>query len=192
MNYANHSKGKAMSLFPMFLKLEGRSCLVVGAGKIGESKIRSLLAAHATVRVVAPSATSAVSEWARAGIVTWVAREFDLSDLDATFLVVAAASAIEVMTRSTAKHSGARFYAMSSMIPSVVISIIRPWFAVGLCRLRSRQAARARRSRKGSVVNSKGGWRLSMRAGSRNWGKRAQNCFALHWRPNIGDISFIS
>jgi|HubBroStandDraft_6_1064221.scaffolds.fasta_scaffold01357_14 precorrin-2 dehydrogenase/sirohydrochlorin ferrochelatase len=96
MNYASHSKGKAMSLFPMFLKLEGRSCLVVGAGKIGESKIRSLLAAHATVRVVAPSATSAVSEWARAGIVTWVAREFDLSDLDATFLVVAATSTIEV------------------------------------------------------------------------------------------------
>jgi len=36
-----------MSLFPMFLKLEGRSCLVVGAGKIGEVKIRSLLVARA-------------------------------------------------------------------------------------------------------------------------------------------------
>ena len=29
-----------MSLFPMFLKLEGRRCLVVGAGKVGEGKIR--------------------------------------------------------------------------------------------------------------------------------------------------------
>jgi len=99
MNYATQGEGKAMSLFPMFLKLEGRSCLVVGAGKIGESKIRSLLAAHATVRVVAPSATSAVSQWVRAGIVTWAAREFDLSDLNATFLVVAATSTIEVNDR---------------------------------------------------------------------------------------------
>ena len=31
-----------MTLFPMFMKLEGRSCLVVGAGTIGEPKIGSL------------------------------------------------------------------------------------------------------------------------------------------------------
>ena len=31
------------SLFPMFLKLEGRQVLVVGAGKVGEPKIGGLL-----------------------------------------------------------------------------------------------------------------------------------------------------
>ena len=30
------------SLFPMFLKLEGKRCLVVGAGKVGEPKIGGL------------------------------------------------------------------------------------------------------------------------------------------------------
>lgn len=99
MNDASHGEGETMSLFPMFLKLEGRSCLVVGAGKIGESKIRSLLAARASVRIVAPSATAAVSEWARAGIVTWAAREFESSDLNTTFLVVAATSVVEVNDR---------------------------------------------------------------------------------------------
>jgi precorrin-2 dehydrogenase/sirohydrochlorin ferrochelatase len=85
-----------MSLFPMFLKLEGRSCLVVGAGKIGESKIRSLLVARAKVRVVAPWVTPAVAAWARADVLKWEAREFEIADLDATFLVVAATSSIEV------------------------------------------------------------------------------------------------
>src|SRR5215470_7659421 len=36
-------KADAMSyraLFPMFLKLEGRNCLVLGAGSVGEQKIR--------------------------------------------------------------------------------------------------------------------------------------------------------
>jgi precorrin-2 dehydrogenase / sirohydrochlorin ferrochelatase len=89
-------KGEAMSLFPMFLKLEGRSCLVVGAGKIGESKIRSLLVARANLRVIAPSATPAVAAWARAGVLKWDAREFQIADLDSTFLVVAATSSIEV------------------------------------------------------------------------------------------------
>src|SRR5713101_7349208 len=81
-----------MSLFPMFLKLEGRSCLVVGAGTIGQSKIRSLLVAGASVRVVAPHANAAVAEWARAGVITWEARGFNSADLEGAFLVVAATS----------------------------------------------------------------------------------------------------
>jgi cation diffusion facilitator CzcD-associated flavoprotein CzcO len=31
------------NLFPMFLKLEGKRCLVVGAGKVGEPKIGGLI-----------------------------------------------------------------------------------------------------------------------------------------------------
>ena len=36
-----------MSLFPIFLKLTGRPCIVIGAGHLAESKIESLLAANA-------------------------------------------------------------------------------------------------------------------------------------------------
>jgi precorrin-2 dehydrogenase/sirohydrochlorin ferrochelatase len=81
-----------MSLFPMFLKLEGRSCLVVGAGQIGEAKIRSLLVSRAKVHVIAPWATPTVTAWDRAGVLRWTAREFHPSDLDGVFLVVAATS----------------------------------------------------------------------------------------------------
>lgn len=76
----------------MFVKLEGRSCLVVGAGKIGESKIRSLLVSRAKVHVVAPWATPTVTAWDRAGVLRWTPREFHRSDLDGVFLVVAATS----------------------------------------------------------------------------------------------------
>ena len=85
-----------MSLFPMFLKLEGRTCLVVGAGKIGEAKIRSLLVSKAEVHVVAPWATPTVRAWDRAGVLRWTAREFQPSDLDGAFLVVAATSTTSV------------------------------------------------------------------------------------------------
>ncbi len=81
-----------MTLFPMFLKLEGRSCLVVGAGAIGEPKIESLLTSGASVRVVAPDASSIVAEWARAAAIVWDAREFNSADLDGVFLVIAATS----------------------------------------------------------------------------------------------------
>lgn len=84
------------NLFPMFLKLEGRSCLVVGAGTVAEGKIGSLLLAGATVRVVAPQANVAVQEWARTGVIRWESREFCPLDLDGVFLVIAATSSNEV------------------------------------------------------------------------------------------------
>jgi precorrin-2 dehydrogenase/sirohydrochlorin ferrochelatase len=80
----------------MFVKLDGRSCLVVGAGPIGQSKIRSLLVAGAIVRVVAPDASAVVAEWARAGVIAWEARNFEVTDLDGAFLVVAATSSSDV------------------------------------------------------------------------------------------------
>ncbi|HEV2386457.1 MAG TPA: NAD(P)-dependent oxidoreductase [Candidatus Acidoferrales bacterium] len=55
-----------MALFPMFLKLEERRVLVVGGGRVGEAKIRSLLETGARVKVVAPRATARVQAWARA------------------------------------------------------------------------------------------------------------------------------
>ncbi len=79
-----------MSLFPMFVKLKGRHCLVVGAGNVAEAKIESLLTTGAVVRVVAPQATSRVRDWAREGRIEWEARQYAPADLAGVFLVIAA------------------------------------------------------------------------------------------------------
>lgn len=81
-----------MSLFPAFLKLAGRRCLVVGAGAIGEEKIAGLLRAGADVVVVAPRATRQVRAWAREGKIRWKCCKFRPGDLAGVFLVVAATS----------------------------------------------------------------------------------------------------
>lgn len=78
------------SLFPMFLKLEGRQCLVVGAGRIGEPKIGGLLETGARIRVVSLSASPIVREWARAGKIELELRAFLAEDLDGAFLAVVA------------------------------------------------------------------------------------------------------
>jgi precorrin-2 dehydrogenase/sirohydrochlorin ferrochelatase len=83
-----------MSLFPIFLKLEGRQCLVVGAGKIAAAKIPGLLEAGAQVQVVAPQAGGAVAELADAGLLTWEERSFEKQDLQGKFLVIAATSSL--------------------------------------------------------------------------------------------------
>jgi precorrin-2 dehydrogenase/sirohydrochlorin ferrochelatase len=90
---------KPEKLFPMFLKLSARPCLVVGAGAIGESKIASLLEGGARVRVVAPEATSQVRSWAQSNTIEWHQRPFQPHDLDGMFLVVAATSSTELHER---------------------------------------------------------------------------------------------
>jgi uroporphyrin-III C-methyltransferase/precorrin-2 dehydrogenase/sirohydrochlorin ferrochelatase len=79
-----------MSLFPIFVKLEGRPVLLVGAGPVGESKIAGLLAAGAVVTVVAPTATAGIQKLAEEGKIFWHRRRFDRNDLDGMTLVVAA------------------------------------------------------------------------------------------------------
>jgi precorrin-2 dehydrogenase/sirohydrochlorin ferrochelatase len=83
-------------MFPMFLKLEGRRCLVVGAGSVAEGKIKGLLEAGASIHVVAPNAVDVIQKWAWQGTLTWKARNFEPSDLDGMLLVIAATSSPEV------------------------------------------------------------------------------------------------
>jgi uroporphyrin-III C-methyltransferase/precorrin-2 dehydrogenase/sirohydrochlorin ferrochelatase len=79
-----------MSLLPIFLKLEGRPGLLVGAGAVALDKIGSLLKTGLRLRVVAPQARPEVRQLASEGKLEWVERSFQPSDLDGSFLVIAA------------------------------------------------------------------------------------------------------
>ncbi|MDP9052050.1 MAG: bifunctional precorrin-2 dehydrogenase/sirohydrochlorin ferrochelatase [Acidobacteriota bacterium] len=79
-----------MSLFPIFLKLTGRPCIVIGAGNLAESKIESLQAANASVTVIAPHARDRIATMAESGEIVWHQREYSTGDLAGKFLAVAA------------------------------------------------------------------------------------------------------
>ncbi|MGH9572891.1 MAG: precorrin-2 dehydrogenase/sirohydrochlorin ferrochelatase family protein [Candidatus Acidiferrales bacterium] len=81
-----------MTLFPIFLKLSKRRCVVVGAGKIAEEKIEGLRPTGAEIRVVAPKATPRIRALAQEKKIGWDARTFKLTDIEGAFLVVVAAS----------------------------------------------------------------------------------------------------
>ena len=86
-------------LFPLFLKLDQRKCLIVGAGKLGESKAGGLLETGAILYVVAPHATEKIKAWAQRGQLRWNKRKFRESDLAGCFLVVAATSSRKLHKR---------------------------------------------------------------------------------------------
>jgi precorrin-2 dehydrogenase/sirohydrochlorin ferrochelatase len=79
-------------LFPIFLKLKAKTCVVIGAGKIAAAKAAGLLSSGARVVVIGPRAANWVQSQARAGKVIWHRRRFVAADVEQAFLVVAATS----------------------------------------------------------------------------------------------------
>jgi precorrin-2 dehydrogenase / sirohydrochlorin ferrochelatase len=85
-----------MSLFPMFVKLQGRLVTIIGGGKIAESKIPGLLEAAACIRLIAPNVSPKIAEWSRNGQIEWWSKAFAPGDLQDTHLVIAATSSSTV------------------------------------------------------------------------------------------------
>lgn len=79
-----------MSLLPIFLKLDGRPSLLVGAGAVALDKIGSLLKTGVRLRVVAPEAHEEIRRLATEGKLEWIERSFEPSDVDGAFIVIAA------------------------------------------------------------------------------------------------------
>jgi precorrin-2 dehydrogenase / sirohydrochlorin ferrochelatase len=92
-----------MDLFPIFLKLTGRPCLVIGAGNLAESKIESLRSAHGNVTVIAPSASPRILDLAASGEITYHQREYaagDISDTQPTYFLVVTATNVPSVNRA--------------------------------------------------------------------------------------------
>lgn len=81
---------RMVNVYPLFLRLAGRSVVVVGAGSVGTRKIRELCDVGAKVRVVSLHASPEVESLACEGTITLERRAFLPTDLDDAWLVVAA------------------------------------------------------------------------------------------------------
>jgi len=81
-----------VSLFPLFVKLEGRRVVVVGGGEIATSKMEGLLQAGANVVVVSPALNAQLTALVRENKIVWREKEFSPADLQDAFLAIAATS----------------------------------------------------------------------------------------------------
>src|SRR3954469_12477351 len=79
-------------LLPLFLNLSGRRVVLVGGGPVAAAKLQQLLAAAADVHVVAPEGGEEIERNAASCGVVIERRAFVPEDLDAAWLVVAAAT----------------------------------------------------------------------------------------------------
>jgi uroporphyrin-III C-methyltransferase/precorrin-2 dehydrogenase/sirohydrochlorin ferrochelatase len=100
------------TLFPLFLKLGGRSVLLVGGGPVATGKARALAQAGARVTIVAPAVTPELDALATARGWRMHARGFAPADLDGVWLAIAAAPA-EVNRAVGAAAEAARVFVVA-------------------------------------------------------------------------------
>lgn len=77
-----------MSLYPIFLKLEGHKVLIVGGGLIAEQKIEGVLRSATDVTVISPQLTPRIRLWAHQGRIKHQGIEFRPGMTRGYFLVI--------------------------------------------------------------------------------------------------------
>lgn len=79
-----------MELYPIFLNLKDKKCLVVGGGKVAERKVNALARCGAKIHVVSPQLTSGLQDMVNRRLVMYRRGIYQTSDLEDTFLVISA------------------------------------------------------------------------------------------------------
>lgn len=76
--------------YPVFLKVKGKRCVVVGGGEVALRKVQTLLEQGAAVEVVSPALCPELEELAQTGKIQVKNRQFEPADLSGALLAIAA------------------------------------------------------------------------------------------------------
>lgn len=81
-----------MKYYPAFLDLHDKKAVVVGGGNVAERKVRSLLKAGASVKVISPVITAGLKKFREKGQLKHIKRNYRKGDLKDAFIVIAGTS----------------------------------------------------------------------------------------------------
>jgi uroporphyrin-III C-methyltransferase/precorrin-2 dehydrogenase/sirohydrochlorin ferrochelatase len=99
-------------LLPLGLRLRGRRVVVVGGGPVALRRVGALMAALASVTVVAPEAVAALEDLAERGRISWLRRAYQPGDLDGAWLAMACTADSEVNAQVLAAADEARIFCL--------------------------------------------------------------------------------
>lgn len=79
-----------MAVFPFFIELKDKKCVVVGGGTVAERKVEALLEFGSKIVVISLSVNEKIRDFERNGMIEIKTRKYSRGDLDGAFLVIAA------------------------------------------------------------------------------------------------------
>jgi siroheme synthase-like protein len=97
-------KKRGLAYYPMFLKISGKRCVVVGGGGVARRKVRALLEHGASVEVISPDPCLELDKLAETGEIKVLRRRYQSGDLQGAFLAIAATDN-RVLSRQVVKEA---------------------------------------------------------------------------------------
>lgn len=82
--------------FPLYVDIQDKQIVVIGAGKIAERRVNTLLSFCNNIKIIAPSITPAISGLINQNKVTWLQKKFDENDIKGADIVLAATDDLRV------------------------------------------------------------------------------------------------
>jgi siroheme synthase-like protein len=83
-------KKPSREFYPLFLRIKGRRCVVVGGGEVALRKVGALLEHGASVEVISPDPSSELNKLAEGGGLKLLRRGYQAGDLEGVLIAVAA------------------------------------------------------------------------------------------------------
>jgi precorrin-2 dehydrogenase/sirohydrochlorin ferrochelatase len=87
---------KNQGFYPMFLKISGKRCVVVGGGGVALRKVRALLEHGASVEVISPDPCPELIELEGRGEIDILHRQYQLGDLQGALIAIAATDSSDI------------------------------------------------------------------------------------------------
>jgi precorrin-2 dehydrogenase/sirohydrochlorin ferrochelatase len=91
-----------LKVYPVFLNIDGKPCLVVGGGAVGERKVQDLLLAGARVTLVSREITPILAAMAAQSLITYLREDFVPEHLSGMVLAIAATNDLNTNQRVSA------------------------------------------------------------------------------------------
>jgi precorrin-2 dehydrogenase / sirohydrochlorin ferrochelatase len=88
-----------MPVFPIFVDLEDKKCVVIGGGNVATRKIDTLLTFNPCITVISPEISDRIQQLKLEGKVTVLNKKYSEGDLEDAFITIAAASDTNVNER---------------------------------------------------------------------------------------------
>lgn len=116
------------NLYPVFLNLKHKKVYVIGGGQIATRKLEGLLQSEAVITIISPAINESILTYVSNGLVHWIQKTFELSDIEDAFYIISATNDPHVSTelkKVVSPHQLVNFADDHSSSNVIVPSVVR-------------------------------------------------------------------
>lgn len=116
------------NLYPVFLNLKHKKVYLIGGGQIAARKLEGLMQSEAVITIISPTLNDSILTYVNNGLVHWIQKSFDVSDIVDAFYIISATNdphVTSLLKKAIRPHQLVNFADDHSSSNVIVPSVVR-------------------------------------------------------------------